>query len=372
MNREHEPFPSNALKMSAPLWCVAGLFLLVLYFAVPRLWKGIEQFEPGPDYRIPYSLSEDYWLYHRYAGLASQRDAIPIVGDSVIWGQYVVGDETLSHFLNAELGSARCVNMGVNGTHPAALAGLVKHYAQPLKDRRVVVHLNPLWMSSKRHDLQDERARRFNHPRLVPQFYPPIPSYEATFAERIGTVIDRESSLLSWTAHLRVAYYRNKNIPNWTLEHPYTNPLQPITLELPKDGDTPPSEPIPWMKRDMGIQDFAWVPLEDSLQWGFFRESIGVLRNRGNQVFVILGPFNEHMLSPASLETYKRLREGMESWLRAEGLDYVAPQVLPTELYADASHPLREGYALLARNLLDDPTFQEFVTAPQAALSGSP
>ena len=262
--------------------------------------------------------------------------------------------------------------MGVNGTHPAALAGLLQHYGQPLHDRRIVLHLNPLWMSSKRHDLQDERARRFNHPRLVPQFYPQIPSYEATFAERLGTVIDRESSLLSWTSHLRVAYYANKNIPNWTFEHPYANPVKPLSQGLPKDGATPPSEPVSWQTRDLGIQDFDWVPLESSLQWGFFKESLRTLRSRGNEIFVILGPFNEHMLSPASQEGYKTLREGMEAWLRAEGMAYVAPQVLPTELYADASHPLRDGYALLARNLLDDKTFREFVTASQAALPGSP
>ena len=29
------------------------------------VWKHIERFDTGPDYRIPYALSSDYWLYQR-------------------------------------------------------------------------------------------------------------------------------------------------------------------------------------------------------------------------------------------------------------------------------------------------------------------
>ena len=54
----------------------------------------------GHDYRMPHDLSEDYWLYERFAGLAAQHDETLLIGDSVVWGEYVKRDETLSHYLN--------------------------------------------------------------------------------------------------------------------------------------------------------------------------------------------------------------------------------------------------------------------------------
>jgi hypothetical protein len=37
------------------------------------------------------------------------------------------------------------------------------------------------------------------------------------------------------------------------------------------------------------------------------------------------------------------------------------PDVLPSELYADASHPLTEGYALLAKEIWADQVFQKWM-----------
>ncbi len=361
---EDGPFASNALRLTAAQWVVAAAILTVCYFALPFLWKRYETFSPGPDYRIPYALSNDYWLYERYADDVATTSQIPIIGDSVIWGQYVVGDGTLSHFLNASVGEDRFANMGVNGSHPVALAGLIRYYGEAIADRKVVLHLNPLWLASKRHDLRDERARRFNHPILVPQFYPEVPSYSASLADRLSVAIDRDSSFLSWTGHLRIAYYGNKGIPAWSMDHPYTNPLAPLTGVLPKDGDTPPSEPIPWEQRGMRQQDFDWVPLDESLQWQFFKESLDTLQRRGDHVFVILGPFNEHMLTEANRKVYQDRRAGMIAWLDAENAAFVAPDLLPSDMYADASHPIRAGYERLAQELLDNPAFKSFALDP--------
>jgi hypothetical protein len=254
--------------------------------------------------------------------------------------------------------------MGVNGTHPVALAGLIRHYGEAIRNRKVVLHLNPLWLSSTRHDLRDERARRFNHPDLVPQFYPKIPSYKASFADRLAVLVDRESSFLSWTRHLRIAYYGNKAVPLWTMEQPYQNPLGPVTGLLPKDGNAPPSDPIPWVEGDMRLQDFDWVTLNESLQWRFFQNTVETLERRGNNVFVILGPFNEHMLTPGSREIYQDRCGEMVAWFADRKIPFVAPEPLPTELYADASHLIAAGYKRFAEGLLADPGFGLFAETP--------
>jgi hypothetical protein len=68
---------------------------------------------------------------------------------------------------------------------------------------------------------------------------------------------------------------------------------------------------------------------------------------------VLLGPFNEHMLTDEGKQTYSELRSGVISWLAGRGIACCVPTTLPSEMYADASHPLAEGYAVPA-NQLDD------------------
>jgi hypothetical protein len=100
------------------------------------------------------------------------------------------------------------------------------------------------------------------------------------------------------------------------------------------------------------------VALDASLQWKAFRRSIVMLRARGNDVLVIVGPFNEWMIAEDQRQTYRKLREGIDAWLSTNGVAHVVPETLPSNLYADASHPLTEGYALLARRIAADPVFR--------------
>jgi hypothetical protein len=53
----------------------------------------------------------------------------------------------------------------------------------------------------------------------------------------------------------------------------------------------------------------------------------------------------------------------VEAWLREHGIPCCAPAALPSELYADASHPLGDGYALLAKRLLEDQSFADWLSA---------
>src|SRR5438105_99074 len=225
---------SNAIRLSGWEWVGVGLFAVLLIAAGPRLWKMFEKFDLEADYRIPKDLSNDYWLYDRYVELAAAHYDTLVVGDSVVWGEYVTRDQTLSHYLNEQAGRERFANAGLDGTHPAALTGLLEFYGAGVK----------------------------------------------------------------------------------------------------------------------GKQDYRWLDLDGSLQWQSFQRSVEILRRRGNQVFVLVGPFNEHLLSAKSVPEYQKVKKQIEAWLKQENLPYLAPPALPSDLYADASHPLAAGYARLAQEVL--------------------
>lgn len=97
-----------------------------------------------------------------------------------------------------------------------------------------------------------------------------------------------------------------------------------------------------------------WVDLAGSLQWRSFQRAVELLQQRGNTVFVVVGPFNEHLLKEPSRVKYSELKRGIEDWLKERRIPYMAPPPLPSEYYGDASHPLSAGYALLAKELLSE------------------
>ncbi len=355
------PFGSNDVRLSPGEWLIAGIVLAALFYFVPVLWERIEPLDAGADYRLPYRLGNDYWTYNRYCGEACQEEKTLVLGDSVIWGHYVPGDETLSHYLNELAGEPRFSNVGVDGIHPAALSGLIAHYGREISDRDVILNCNLLWISSKRHDLQVTKEFSFNHPTLVPQLFPRIPCYKASLEERIGIIVGREIPWLGWAGHLRIAYYGSTDLPMWTIEHPHENPISAITLELPSPDPSPEPAAEPWTERGIRPYNPPWVPLETSFQWARFRRTVETLRRRGNRVFVVVGPFNEHMLTEESLEIYHKRKSEAEAWLRENGIPHAVPAALPSDLYADASHPIAGGYRLLAKRLLQDESFRRFV-----------
>jgi hypothetical protein len=370
----------NEERLNWKNWCIAVLAVFLIALLTPAIWKKVERFETGPDYRIPYSLSRDYWLYQRRLDHLGDPSRIVLLGDSVIWGEYVRPDGTLSHFLNQKSGAAdrdRFINGGVNGLFPLALGGLVDHYAGALRHRKVILHCNLLWLSSPKADLSTTKEEKFNHSRLVPQFSPKIPCYHADANERLSVLIERNVGFLSWVNHLQTAYYADKSIPIWTLQddgedpphytNAYKNPLRQITFEVPSapadDPQRGPASPRhkPWNATGANLAQFEWVPLENSLQWAAFQRTFQKLRARGDDVFVLLGPFNEHMLAPESQAGYRQLRDGVQSWLKSQNAVYLAPEPLPGNLYADASHPLTQGYELLATKVFESEPFKNWL-----------
>jgi hypothetical protein len=348
---------SNAVRLNGWQWLWVGLFTAML-FALPSLWKRIEPLVPEPDYRMPHDLSNDYWLYERVAGLASEQYDVVLLGDSVIWGEYVTPKGTLSHYLNELSGKERCANLGLDGAHPLALAGLIEHYCASIAGKKVVLHCNPLWLSSPKADLQDDKVTEFNHPRLVPQFNPWIPSYKEEISPRIGVVVEQHLELNSWANHLQQAYYDRRDIPSWTLEHPYDNPVGPLAHGLPPLDPGLRHLDQAWYKSGIRPQDYPWVDLESSLQWPAFQRAVRILRQRGNQVLVVVGPFNEHLLTGGSRQRYEAIKTAIAAWLGSQNIQFVVPPALESAEYGDASHPLKAGYRKLAEQLLQTEFFQ--------------
>ena len=373
------PFGMNEMRLDARQWIIALAIVLVVVLVTPRFWKKVERFETGPDYRIPYSLSKDYWLYQRHLQEISGANKVIVLGDSVVWGEYVLPNGTLSHFLNQETGeSDRFVNAGVNGLFPLAMEGLVENYARSLRNRKVIVQCNVLWMSSPKADLRVQKEETFNHSRLVPQFRVRIPCYRADAAERLSVVIEHHVGFSAWVGHLQNTYFDQRSIPNWTLEddgrsppqypNSYRNPLKQINLVVPgeprEDPQRGPSSArhVPWNANGAGPTRFDWVDLEGSLQWHAFQRVLNLLRDRGNDVFVILGPFNEHMIAPEQRPTFRAMRDAIDSWLATNRFSRIVPETLPSELYADASHPLTPGYQLLAKRIYSDESFRKWAS----------
>jgi hypothetical protein len=254
------------------------------------------------------------------------------------------------------------VNLGLDGVHPAALCGLVEHYGGAIRGRRAILNCNLLWLSSPRHDLSSEKEFAFNHPGLAPQFSPRIPCYRASLSQKIGTVIGRNVPMLGWADHLRIAYFGGADLATWTLEHPYESPLAPVTLDLPSPDELPSPRPDarPWSAKGIVQHSPEWVDLDKSIQWRFFRRTVEVLHRRGNEVFVVVGPYNEHMLTPKGLRGYDALKGQVAAWLREEGIPHDILPALPTGEYADASHPTAAGYRRLAERLFDQEPFRRF------------
>lgn len=327
------PFGVNEVRLNARQW-VATFFIVALLLALtPWVWGRLDRFETGSDYRLPYQLSKDYWLYGRRAEQVVGRNKVLLLGDSVIWGEYVAPNGTLAHFLNEQAGATnRFVNLGLNGLFPLAQEGLVNNYGRSLQRERILVHFNLLWLTSPKADLSSEKEVPFNHSSLVPQFTPHIPSYRADANDRLATIVQRNVPFLQWVGHIQNAYFDQRSVLSWTLAeaggspprylNASRNPLSQISLTVPaapvEDPERGPKSARhkAWSAEGQGPTRFEWVNLEASLQWRAFQRLVNELRARGNSVFVVVGPFNDHLVAEDNRATCRRLRDGVGEWLK--------------------------------------------------------
>jgi hypothetical protein len=190
-------------------------------------------------------------------------------------------------------------------------------------------------------------------------------------------VVERQVDFLGWVSHLQNAYFEQHGIPKWTLaddgqEPPnypnaYKNPWAQVTLTVPSAPTLDPKRGLkskrhkPWSDENKGSIYFEWVDPGASLQWHAFQRVIGILQKRGNEVLVLVGPFNEHIMAAENQAAYRKIHARLLAWFSDHQIPYVAPEPLPSALYADDSHPLTEGYALLAKQLHENKNFQQWL-----------
>jgi hypothetical protein len=349
------PFSSNHVRLSPFEWLIAVFIVSLFVYFLPAIWVKAEHFDIAADYRLPYQLSDDYWLYNRFCKAVCRDNATLVIGDSVIWGQYVEKGQTLSHYLNEFSAGQRFINMGIDGLHPVAAFGLIKYYGKDITGKNIILHFNPLWLSSSKYDLQTKKEFAFNHPELVPQFIPKIPCYYASISARLPAVLQRHIGFFGWVKHLQLLYLQDdgakSSFAEWFIAHPYENPFKDITskLNMLAESRSPKASP---QNIDAIKYDLPWVEVNSSLQWKYFAKAIKLLQERKNNVFVLIGPFNEHKLNEKSLASYSKVKNDIESWLIDDKINYFIPPPLPEQLFADASHPTADGYALLAEEII--------------------
>jgi len=360
-NTSSEPFTVTTLNLSWREWLVAGCVVIIFVCVWPRIWQSIEPADWTPDSRAPYAMSRDYWQFDRSLDLTSAKQPIVLLGDSVVWGEYVRPSATLSHFLDVAIDGRSFLNRGVNGTHPLALTGLIDHYTGPISDRAVILHCNLLWMSDAERDLSSTDPLDFNHPRLVPQWPGKVPTYHNSVNNRLGYSIDRMVPYRGWVQHMRLGHFDGQDVHGWSIDHPYEIPAVWRASKKSVLLDQPHSRPISWEQRSIRPQNFPWIGASDSLQWKAFQDVVQLLRRRQNKLFVIVGPLNEHMLTEESRERYHKLRGQVETWLQDEQIAFISASLLPSPLYADASHPLAAGYEQMAKQLCASNEFQKWL-----------
>jgi hypothetical protein len=361
----HEPMKQSASTFAMTCRRLRGREALVVVtlvglfwiFApsVARRWASIDF---PADYRTPYEVSEDYWRYREFVRSVVRQDQILMVGDSVIWGEYVPADQALSAALNRELSVPKFANGGINGLHPLAIHGLLHHYAQPLQGQRVLLHCNLLWMTSAERDLSGNDDSSFNHPRLIPQFLRSLTSYDADLADRLSVFVEQHVPMRQWARHLWQTYLDGQDLPRWTREHPYEWPKNQMLGINARDTRQTGAN---WLQRAIPQQAYDWRTLESSQQWAAFERTIAHLQSRGNKVFVLVGPFNSHLLTDENRAQWLALRNEISTALANADVGHFVPDPLPSDEYADASHPLAAGYQRIADSLLNDPGFQAWM-----------
>lgn len=335
---------------------ISFLMLLLTGAAIPYILPSTDNASFTGDYRIPYSMGEDYFLYKMYSKQIASGKTIPVIGDSVIWGHYTGKSETLIAQLNRLDTKTKFTNMGLDGIHPAAMNGLINLYSAKFKDRKIIVGVNLLWMSSPRHDLTGPANSEINHKLLLSQIYPEIPSYRPSLEEKISALITRSIPLFSWIDHIKITRFAEKSFYLWTMENPHESIFKYFSCNNEESKVPEGMQP-----GKMQEQNIEWVTTDKSLQWKFMIDTLSSLKDDGNDVAALITPFNTFMMTEKSRKQYYAILAEMEWILREKGITPVIPSALEKKYFADSSHPTAEGYKLIAEDMMKNREFLEFI-----------
>jgi len=353
---------SNSVILSPKEWCVTIILFVVICSIIYIGWFRWEYFEPGSDYR-PRCWAErmsDYWSHYRWTRYAQSRYKVALIGDSVFWGQEVDNDQTISHYLNEHYGEEIFANMGIDGLFQTAIRGLVKYYGKYYNN--VILQFSPYWLADVNRDLRGN-IKRFRHPRIVPQFHPRIHYNNYTLNERLSYKFEHYTRIIPLVRHLIVNYFENKSVVRWMIENPYNCPFSAITFKAGEVMKESRGKSLNWETKEMKLQNHQFIPLEESVQFECFLDTIKRLKKQNVSVFIILGPYNPYILTPESRERLYSLIEDIKQYFEEKQLSYFeAGAILPSEAFADgAGHMLYNGHDMLASDMMKDPGFSEWL-----------
>jgi hypothetical protein len=358
---------SNNVILTEKEWILTIILFLVVSFVLYFGWYHWEKLPLESDYRSTCweERMSDYWAYSQWTRIARRNYRILLVGSSVVWGQEVPHTETLSHYINQELGKEEVANLGIDGLHNAAMVGLFRHYGRYLRNTNIILEFNPLWMSTPRRDLRGKGSEtwQFHHPRLVPQLDRRI-SYYRGLNERIGYLFEHYLRLPLFVRHLMVNYFENKSIAVWLMDHPYRLPPGAISFMAAPMMKEKQGLGTTWSSREGAqIRDDPFLSIGESLQWEFYLKALSFLKKRGNNIFVLLGPYNTYCLTDRSRERFFAMMDEVKKYLDELGYPHFdsTSDLLPSEEYADQSHLLKDGHARLAQALVKDSAFQRWL-----------
>ena len=355
---------SNSILLSLKEWILTiALFAAIcafIYFG----WNSWERFTPGKDHRETCwaELQSDYWAWMRWCHYAKEHYDVLIIGDSVIWGQEVRNDETISHYLNEFYGQDIFANMGNDGLHMAGIDGIVKYYGDYLENTNVILQFNPLWMSSEQRDLRGEKKSSYHHPRLIPQFSSRI-TYYHDLNQRLGYFVEHYFRVFPFMRHIMANYFENKSISNWMMDHPYRNPFSAITFEAAPVMTEIQGRGLDWESKKLKVENDPFIDISESIQFKCYLEALDILKKKNTRIFILLGPFNTYMFTPESQKKLIAMMDEVKKRFDTLGYPYFDSLNigLTSETFGDTCHLLKEGHIILADALLKDTIFQQWL-----------
>ncbi|MCE5249215.1 hypothetical protein LLG96_03245 [bacterium] len=355
---------SNAMVLSLREWIITIFAVAVICSVIYYGWNSWESFTPGPDHRETCwaERQSDYWAYNRWIRYAREHYKVLLLGDSVIWGQEVPNTGTISHYINEYYGKELVANLGNDGLFMAGINGIAHYWGDNLSNTNILLQLSPLWVLNLRRDLREDKKYNYHHPRLIPQFSRRI-KYHHDLNTRLGYFIERYLRLFPFVRHLMANYYDNKSISGWMMDNPYSNPFKAITFVATPVMAESQGQGISWELKKVKPSDEPFVPLSESIQWGLFTDAIQKFREKNTRVFVLIGPFNQYMLTPESQQRLFATVEDAKKDLDAMGVPYFDSFKIgiPSNEYGDSCHLLNEGHMRLAHALLDDESFKQWL-----------
>lgn len=345
-------------------WIAAIVVTSVIIATIYYGWSSWERFTPGPDHRETCwaELQSDYWAYMRWCRYARGHYDIMLLGDSVIWGQEVPSNETISHYMNQYLGKDMVANLGNDGLFMAGIRGVVKYYGDYLGDTNIIVEFNPLWMTNPTRDLHGPKKSQYHHPRLIPQFDSRI-NYYHDLNTRMGYQMEHYFRVFPFVRHLMANYYNNTSISGWMVEHPYSDPFSAITFKAAPVMAESQGQGIDWEAKKMKIADEPFIDPAESIQFECFLDALSMLEKKHTRVFVLIGPYNTYYLTPESRQRCFDMIANVKKVFDEKGIPYFDSLAIgiPGNTFGDSCHLLKDGHDYLAREFVNDPSFRKWV-----------